>query len=288
MTPSMLFAPHQRQPLPLLLLFVTACCWCGCFAPVSVRGQQQQQQQQQDGPPPLVTVRLLPRSQWDRVQTYEPARIVATRAVRICQKLDVDGGACTQETEAWTTAVCRDPPWKGYFQESEKLHTLAKPHMFELYRTYDNRTYQEIPLTGISTILHNHPPWPVSDRNTRNSDGEITTAHHSNEEDRMQLLEHIQRRSSSNYGVGEPLQPEDFALMELARIAAYGTTKKLVYRWDMGRLWPIPIQHWNVGERALHTGEHLTVEVLPIAADLLDDRPLYISTELVAEEEEEK
>lgn len=236
-----------------------------------------------EGPPALVTVQLQPRSQWDTKKTYEAARIVATRSVRVCQKLDSDGAECIQETDAWTTAVCRDHPWQGYLKEATRSHTLAQPHMFELYRTYDNRTYTEIQLTGMSNILHNHPVPGVNVRDAPQEGEEeeegntpLVMDPHGDEEKRMQSLDQIRVRRSSS----EPLEPEDFELLELTRIVAYGTNKKMVFRWDMGRLWPIPVEHWNVGERALHTGEYMNVEFVNADTPPLDDRPLYVPSDL--------
>ena len=226
-----------------------------------------------DDPPALVTVQLLPRSQWDTQKTYEAARIVATRPVRICQELDQNGADCIREVDAWTTAVCRDHPWQGYAQENSRSHTLAQPHMFELYRTFDNLTYTEIPLTNVPNILHNHPDAFKRDQQQQQRDGV-----QSDEEGRVQRLERIQQER--DYGLGDPLEPEDFELLELARILAYGTKKKLVFRWDMGRLWPIPVEQWNAGERALHTGAPMTVHFLDVDISLMDDRPLYIPVEL--------
>jgi len=206
--------------------------------------------------------------------------------VRVCQELDASSGECVRERAAWTTAVCREHPWQGYVQETTLSHQLAKPHMFEMFRTYDNLTYQEIPLTGVSNILHNHERDAREDgEGASGQDTDDTFVSHGTQEQRVRALERLRRENS--YGVGEPLEPEDFELLELTRIISYGSNKKLVLRWDMGRLWPIPVSQWNVGERSLHTGEYVQEEILGVDTKLLDDRPLYFPPSLNTREEPE-
>ncbi len=59
-----------------------------------------------------------------------------------------------------------------------------------------------------------------------------------------------------------PLDPEsqDYALMEQGRLWAIESPRKVVLRWDQGRLWRVPMSHWNIGERALHSGVLLHTE----------------------------
>lgn len=94
-------------------------------------------------PPALVTVRLWPRSQWDSQKRYKAARVVATRAVRVCTRANAEG-ECANERDAWTTAVARDPPYMDPVESSHRRHRLPAPHLSEIYRTYDNLTYAEL------------------------------------------------------------------------------------------------------------------------------------------------
>lgn len=93
-----------------------------------------------------VTVQFWPRSQWDPQQTFVPARIVVTRAIRVCQTYDAKLGECTEMRDAWSTVLCRRESWAGYMQEAKRRHRLPHPHLYELYHTYDNLTYEEVPL----------------------------------------------------------------------------------------------------------------------------------------------
>lgn len=91
-----------------------------------------------------VTIKLLPRSQWDPEQTYHAARIVATRAIRVCTHTNPGTGECTRERDAWSTAVSRDPYTSGPWEREKQKYHVYVPHPYELYRTYDNVTYEEV------------------------------------------------------------------------------------------------------------------------------------------------
>lgn len=101
---------------------------------------------------PHITVRLWPRSHWDPEHTYMPARVVATMGVRICERV-TGNGECAEHRDAWSTVVSRDDylyPRVDRLQETlDRVYhfaDLGEPHLCELYRTYDNLTYVEIPL----------------------------------------------------------------------------------------------------------------------------------------------
>lgn len=102
---------------------------------------------------PHVTVKLWPRSEWDPETTYRPARVIATMGVRVCDT-NVGSGTCKEYRDAWSTVVSRDDylhPRIDRLQETlEDIYyfaDLVSPHICELYRTYDNLTYLEVPLT---------------------------------------------------------------------------------------------------------------------------------------------
>lgn len=102
-----------------------------------------------------ITVRLLPRSQWDPERRYRAARVVATRAIRICTSVDEQGGECSQERDAWSTVVSRDPHVSGPFEKDKQKYRMPPSHPFELYHTWDNITYEEIRVTpDAPQVLH--------------------------------------------------------------------------------------------------------------------------------------
>lgn len=167
---------------------------------------------------PYVTMRLWPRSQWDVETQYKPARVVATMAVRVCEKV-TGGGDCAEHRDAWSTAVSRDDyiyPSIGHLvrtlREVYHFADLEEPHLCELYRTYDNLTYTEIPLA---------------------------------------LDENLEM-----HGRVGPLHPEDDQLIRKARVHAQLTNAAaVVLHLERGRMWEVPHAHWNVGERGL-VGAH--------------------------------
>lgn len=62
--------------------------------------------------------------------------------------------------------------------------------------------------------------------------------------------------------IGMPLDTEgsDYSLVDQARTWAVDSPRKVVLRWDQGRLWRVPMSHWNIGERALHAGSLIRTE----------------------------
>ena len=79
--------------------------------------------------------------------------------------------------------------------------------------------------------------------------------------------------------IGMPLDPEsqDYTLVEKARLWAVDSPRKVVLRWDQGRLWRVPMSHWNIGERALHSGILLHTEWQSGGAASHDPLPVDMS-----------
>lgn len=167
---------------------------------------------------PYVTVRLWPRSQWDPEHTYQPARVVATMAVRVCERVK-GNGECAEHRDAWSTAVSRDDyiyPSIGHLvrtlREVYHFADLEDPHLCELYRTYDNMTYTEIPLAlDENMVMH----------------GRVAPLHAEDD----QLIRKVRTHAQLNNAAG------------------------VVLHLERGRMWEVPRGHWNAGERGL-VGAH--------------------------------
>jgi len=197
-----------------------------------------------NGPPGVVTIRVLPRSEWDpNQQTFQPARVVVTRAFRMCMEMDATRSQCTRQQDAWATAVCREAAWSGFAAEVGAEYRLLPPHRYAVFHTFDNLTYQEVPVSSDWNHYHNYE----GDQEAYSPSGRI--------------------------------HDFDWELMGWARRVAKAISRTIVMRWSHGHFWIIPAQHYNMGERALSTGRQTHVET--IEPDLLDpldldDRPLYI------------
>lgn len=196
-------------------------------------------------PPSLVSVYLWPRSQWDPARrVYEPARIVASRAIRICQEMNADRTECIQERDAWSTAVCRETPWSNFLDEAHAKHRVVSAHRYALFHTYNNFTYEEIPTEF---------GW-------------------------KEIGEHEIRSERDLPAPSTDIHEMDWQLLLWARRLASRIQQKSpsVLRWDRGHFWLIPHQRWNMGERALATGRGCDTKIIQVDPALLDDRPLYL------------
>lgn len=197
-----------------------------------------------NGPPGVVTIRVLPRSQWDPAQrVYQPARVVLTRAFRMCMEMDATLSKCVRWQDAWATAVCRENPWTGFGNEVRSEYRLLPPHRYAVFHTFDNLTYQEVPVSTDWT--HYHP----------------------------------YEGDQEAYPPSTLINSFDWILMGWARRVAKSVSSTIVMRWSHGHFWYIPAQHHHMGERALSTGRQTHVETLEpsqMSPDDLDDRPMYI------------
>ena len=176
-----------------------------------------------------VKVYLLPRSQWDPEQTYVPGRVVATRAMLECIRT-VSGSTyeCAETRPVWHSVVSRDQVWGGYVKSSQRRHQAPLPHVVTLFRSYNNMTYYEIPISELGMPM-------------------------------------------------EDIDGSDYTLVEKARLWAVDSPRKVVLRWDQGRLWRVPMSHWNIGERALHSGILLHTEWQSGGAASHDPLPVDMS-----------
>lgn len=215
-----------------------------------------------------VVVNFWPRSQWDPEQSFAPARVIVTRAIKICQELDDTTGLCSRTRDAWSTVLCRKEKWGGYVEEAKKSHRLPHPHIFELYHTYDNVTYDEVPL------------WS---------------------HEKQEFVAHFESGGGGEKDLkSEQQQPfyleeTDRELLLAAKNIAMENEKNRVIRWDYGHYWLIPRHFQTIGERALSTGIGIQTKVQEIDPELLDFRPTYIPPSLLysmkkrsSEKEEEK
>jgi len=163
-----------------------------------------------------IHVRLCPRSQWDQHQhQYLPARVVATMSVRICTEYDVENDTCTQEHTSWSTAVSRNEYIPHKIRQFSEI-TLERygGDVPHLWEIYHTADN----LTYTEECLTERYFWPVPE-------------------------------------IPNNLHDSDDKLIRMAQVwAMTHPDKHLVMRWDYGRLWIVPEEHWNAGERALHTG----------------------------------
>jgi hypothetical protein len=178
-----------------------------------------------------------PRSRFDPVKQYKPARMVFTIPVRMCTEVDAETGACTQEYDSWSTAVARVPYLPTHAQQLTEM-TLERfgstdPHAWEIYHTVDNLTYTE----QCQTERHF---WPIPE-------------------------------------VSNELNSIDDKLVKMAQVWAMShEDKSLVMRWDYGRMWRVPEQMWNAGERALQSGVGIEQVTQPDSFyHQYDLRPIY-------------
>lgn len=188
-----------------------------------------------------VTVKMCPRSQWDPDQhRYTAARVVATMAVRVCTNYDAETDTCNESYDSWSTAVSRN----------DYLPQMVRQYSEIVLERYGGDTphmwelYHTVDnLTYTEQCLTERYFWPVPEY--------PSTAH--------------------NF---------DMKLIKMAQVwAMTHPHKHLVLRWDYGRLWVVPEQHWNAGERALHTAYGLTsVTQSDSYYDATDLRPLYYYT----------
>jgi hypothetical protein len=179
-----------------------------------------------------------------------------------------DGDTCAEERDAWSTAVCRDESWDGFMSMAKRRHRLAVPHLYELYHTYDNRTYEEVPIHG--------------------NDGNVV--YQGTTDDAGVSPYSSTSTSSGLYNQYDRLEFEDYELLAVARQYALARPGKVVVRWDYGHYWEIPSAFWNVGERALHSGENVYTEFVDPDTwphgtsdddnNSNDDRPLYFPAHL--------